>query len=351
MRQAVLTLATIGATIAASVEEPNMIEFMRYIGQHQKSYATMDEFQVRMGRWHRADKYIRAHSETPDAEHFSVGHNKFSDYTEAEYKSMMGLKRRAKNPARLWTAQKNETDIRGPPLPVSIDWRERHAVTPVKDQGQCGSCWAFATAACLEGAHAINTGQLFSFSEQLFVSCVKDISDYGEISEPQPCCNGCEGGDNDAAWAWAGNNSISLVLETDMRYQMANGICDYDSRGKTRVQVQSYTDIPANNPTFMKIALSHQPIAIGVDASELPFQTYKNGIITSDDCYKTSDHAITAVGYGVSPQGLEFWIVKNSWGNDWGENGYVRIWNSGKDDVGVCGINEDTSFPTTIEIE
>lgn len=155
-------------------------------------------------------------------------------------------------------------------MPVSIDWRERHTVTPVKDQGACGSCWTFATTAVLEGAHARNTGQLLSFSEQLFVSCVKNITDYGYISEPSPCCYGCNGGDYDASFAWAGNNSISLVLESEMRYKMANGTCDLGS-GKTRVQVESYTDIPANTPAYMKIALSHQPIGVGVDAAQLPF--------------------------------------------------------------------------------
>jgi len=185
-----------------------MTEFMQYIGEHQKSYASMEEFQARMKRWHGADKYIKAHALTKDAEHFSVRHNKFSDWTEEEYKGMLGLKRRARNPDMLWTNQKNETMLQGVPVPTSIDWRERHAVTPVKDQGACGSCWTFATTAVLEGAHARNTGQLLSFSEQLFVSCVKNISDYGYISEPQPCCGGCNGGDYDASFAWAGNNSI-----------------------------------------------------------------------------------------------------------------------------------------------
>jgi len=132
---------------------------------------------------------------------------------------------------------------------------------------------------------------------------------------------------------------------------MANGTCEYEAKGKTRVQVESYTDIPENNPDYMKIALSHQPIGVGVDAGEYPFQNYKNGVITSADCFKASNHAITAVGYGVTPAGMEFWIVKNSWGNSWGENGYVRIQNTGEMDHGICGINESTSFATTINGE
>jgi C1A family cysteine protease len=163
---------------------------------------------------------------------------------------MLGYIPRTRNPENLWTVQKSEEEILGgPPMPVSIDWRERHTVTPVKDQGQCGSCWTFATTAVLEGAHARNTGQLLSFSEQLFVNCVLNVTDFGYNSEPtNNCCYGCGGGDYDASFAWAGNNSISLVLEADMRYTAADGECAYNSSGHTRVQVVSYTDIPANTP-------------------------------------------------------------------------------------------------------
>ena len=263
---------------------------------------------------------------------------------------MLGYIPTDRKPENLWTIQKDDEELQGVPVPVSIDWRERHTVTPVKDQGQCGSCWTFATVAVLEGAHARNTGQLLSFSEQLFVNCVVNITDYGynSMGDLPDCCYGCSGGDYDASFAWAGNNSIYLVLEADMRYTMNNGTCNYESSGKTRVQVESYTDIPANTPAYMKIALSHQPIGVGIDAAQMPFQTYHGGIMTSTDCYVSQDHAVTAVGYGVSPSGMEFWIVKNSWGNSWGENGYIRIQNTGNNDAGICGINMSTSFATTI---
>jgi len=148
------------------------------------------------------------------------------------------------------------SEINAADLPVNIDWRDKRCVGPVKDQESCGSCWAFATTAILESAHCINTGQLLSFSEQLFVSCVKNVSGYGYISEPQPCCGGCNGGDYDATFAWAGNNSIQLVLEENERYLAVDGVCNYDGKGKTNVMVESYTDIPANNSAAMKVALA-----------------------------------------------------------------------------------------------
>lgn len=103
------------------------------------------------------------------------------------------------------------------------------AVTPVKDQAACGSCWTFATVATLEGAHAINTGQLLTFSEGMFVSCVKNQTDYGYETELAPCCYGCNGGDADASYLWAKTNNINLVLENDWKYAPVNGTCEYES--------------------------------------------------------------------------------------------------------------------------
>jgi C1A family cysteine protease len=122
----------------------------------------------------------------------------------------------------------NDEDVAA--LPSAVDWRNHNAVTPVKNQAHCGSCWAFATSAILEGAEAIRTGQLNSFSEQLWVSCVKGVDDYGYISEPTPCCAGCNGGDYDASFSWAGNNTKNFILEADYKYQMVDGVCEYESK-------------------------------------------------------------------------------------------------------------------------
>jgi len=140
-------------------------------------------------------------------------------------------------------------------------------VTPVKDQAACGSCWAFATAATLEGAHAVKTGQLLSFSEQQWVSCVKNQSAYGYISEPEPCCYGCEGGDNDASYHYAMQENVNLVLENDWKYQMANGTCEYESKDHTNIYVQNYIDVPRNNSAALKDAVAMQPVKVSVDAS------------------------------------------------------------------------------------
>jgi len=340
------TLAAISTYVAgAFASEQNLGEFIQYVGQHGKSYNTMEEFQMRFERYNRADSFIKEHYQKNGPEpSFEVAHNKFSDWTEQEYKVLLGYKP-MKGKKRTPKGMK-VVDVSA--LAASVDWREKNAVTPVKNQAHCGSCWAFATSAILEGAHSIQTGQLLSFSEQLWVDCVKNQSAYGYISEPEPCCAGCNGGDYDASFSWAGNNSINFVLENDYKYKMVEGTCEYESKDQTRVQVTSYTDVPANSSADLLAALNQQPVGVGVDAGELPFQTYSSGIIDSAACLKGTNHAITAVGYGVrASDNMQYFIVKNSWGSTWGEAGYVRISTAAGTGNGICGVLESPSWATT----
>jgi len=171
---------------------------MTYTAKHGKSYSTMEEFGMRHARWNRAETYIREHNEKNASANYQVGHNQFSDYTESEYKGMLGYKATKKAPQP--HVEVTAAQIKA--LPTAIDWRDHNAVNPVKNQGMCGSCWAFATSAILEGAHSIETQgkELVSLSEQMFVDCVHGQYDYGYISEPMPCCAGCNGGDYDASF-------------------------------------------------------------------------------------------------------------------------------------------------------
>jgi len=225
MKQAISAISTL--TVGTVASEQNLGEFMQFVSTHGKSYGTMEEFSMRLERYNRADAYIKGHYEKNGPEpSFHVGHNKFSDWTEQEYKVLLGykpMKGKKRTP-------KGEVAVDTTTLPESIDWRQHNAVNPVKNQGHCGSCWAFATSAILEGAHSVNTGELLSFSEQLWTDCVKGQSAYGYISEPEPCCAGCNGGDYDASFSWAGNNTINFVLEDDYKYQMVEGTCEYESK-------------------------------------------------------------------------------------------------------------------------
>ena len=170
---------------------------MNYVSKYNKAYDTIEEFEMRLNNFNKVEEQIRNHQERNDVSH-TLAHNQFSDWTDAEFQKILGLKERDEK--RNKPIRESRINNVNSAYPTSWDWRQHNAVTGVKNQAACGSCWAFATSATLEGAHAVSTGQLLSFSEQQWVSCVKDQAAYGYISEPEPCCYGCNGGDNDASY-------------------------------------------------------------------------------------------------------------------------------------------------------
>lgn len=213
--------------------------------------------------------------------------------------------------------------------PESVDWRTHGAVTPVKNQGQCGSSWAFATTGAMEGAGFIQLGNLKSLSEQEFLDCNTSNS-------------GCYGGQIDNALFFAMNG---ITTESRYPYRARVGVC----RGSLPViQVTTYSQVPQNNEPALALAVTQQPIAVGVEADSTLFQFYKSGIITSPNCGTTLNHALLIVGYGTE-NGVPYWLCKNSWGTAWGEQGYIKIGRSLTNDgnPGICGI---ASYPWTVTV-
>jgi KDEL-tailed cysteine endopeptidase len=215
-------------------------------------------------------------------------------------------------------------------LPSAVDWRNKGAVTPVKDQGQCGSCWSFSTTGVLEGFHFIKNNTLLSFSEQQIVDC-----DTGTDQ-------GCNGGWPYLAVQYAAKNG--LELESDYPYTAQDGSCKYD-KSKTTQVASDYKYVTPKNANALKTALVAQPVSVLIEADQDVFQFYSSGVIKAN-CGANLDHAVLAVGYkkvGV----LEAFIVKNSWGTEWGDQGYVYIstiaaFNQGQ---GMCGILAQPVIP------
>ncbi|MCO5607889.1 hypothetical protein L7F22_062091 [Adiantum nelumboides] len=228
----------------------------------------------------------------------------------------------------------NATDI-----PPSVDWRERGAVvSAVKDQGQCGNCWAFATVATVESAHQIATGELVSLSEQELVDCDRAYN------------QGCNGGLPDYAYTFIINNG-GLDAESHYRYTARRGRCNRRKMKVHAASIADYQDVPASDERALLKAVAHQPVSVAIDASSRDFQLYQGGVFSAS-CGKSLNHAVVVVGYGYTTiddgsqeVDEEFWVVRNSWGSGWGEAGYVRMQRGSNDPDGLCGINMEPSFP------
>lgn len=217
-------------------------------------------------------------------------------------------------------------------LPDSIDWRTENAVTPVKNQGSCGSCWSFSTTGSIEGAYAIQTGNLVSLSEQQLVDCSTRYFN-----------NGCNGGLMDYAFDYVEDNGLST--EDEYPYTGEDDTCSVDTSSTDHVKLSGCVDVTANNQTALKQAVSIGPVSIAIEADTKTFQFYSNGVITSDECGTNLDHGVLIVGYGTQDD-QDYWLVKNSWGDTWGDEGYVKIARSDSvTDEGICGIAMSASFP------
>merc|ERR1719486_1188061 len=193
---------------------------------------------------------------------------------------------------------------------TSVDWTTKNAVTPVKNQGQCGSCWAFSTTGSVEGANAIKTGKLESFSEQELVDCAGSFGNQG-----------CNGGLMDNGFKYI--KSKGDALESKYPYTGKTGSCSQAKTTPAAVHVTGYTDVPQKNEAQLMAAVAKQPVSVAIEADLSGFQFYKSGVF-SGTCGTKLDHGVLAVGYGTDG-GKAFWKVKNSWGTSWGQQGYIML--------------------------
>ncbi|XP_059647820.1 cysteine proteinase mucunain-like [Cornus florida] len=262
---------------------------------------------------------------------YKVGLNKFADLTNDEYRSkFVGSKFDRKK--MLSTPRSDRYAFRaGDDLPESVDWRSKGAVAPVKDQGQCGSCWAFSTVGSVEGINKIVTGDMITLSEQELVDCDKSYN------------NGCNGGLMDYAFEFIINNG-GIDSEADYPYKATDGMCDQNRKNARVVTINGYEDVPENDEKSLQKAVASQPVSVAIEAGGRDFQLYTSGVFTGH-CTQQLDHGVVAVGYGTE-DGKDYWIVRNSWGPNWGESGYIRMERNINTKTGKCGIAMEASYPT-----
>ncbi|KDP31986.1 hypothetical protein JCGZ_12447 [Jatropha curcas] len=301
-----------------------------WLAKHQKAYNKLGERERRFEIFKNNLRFIDEHNSENHS--YKLGLTKFADLTNEEYRAMflgtrVDVKRRlmTKKPSRRYAFKV------GDELPESVDWREEGAVNPIKDQGNCGSCWAFSTIAAIEGINKIVTGELLSLSVQELVDCDRTYD------------AGCNGGLMENAFQFIIQNG-GIDTEQDYPYLAVDGTCDKTKMNKKVVKIDGFENVTPFDEKSLQKAVANQPVSVAIEASGMALQFYQSGVFTGE-CGSALDHGVVIVGYGTE-NGTDYWIVRNSWGPGWGENGYIRMERNVVNTYrGKCGIAMQSSYP------
>jgi len=317
-----IALATIVLAVnALTVHE----EWSQFKLKHSKSYKNIVEEKVRFEIFQNNLKKIEEHNQQYEAglKTWYMGVNKFADMTKEEFGAM--LKKQSGSRPRL-AKSRHVPDLTAN-VPETIDWRERNAVLGVKDQGQCGSCWAFSATGSLEGQNVLKNNRSIPLSEQQLLDCSESYGN-GDCSV---------GGDMVAAFEYVIDHG--LTTEEAYPYRAEQYSCRAPS--SSAVTVTDYRYVDASESALREAVGTVGPISVAMYAE--PIQLYYGGIFQDRDCYNDEyylDHGVLAVAYGTT-NGQKYWTIKNSWGSDWGEAGFFRL----ARDEDQCGIALDSSYP------
>jgi cathepsin L len=332
MKLIFICLIAIVAINAHLTTEEAFGSFQSWTSLHNKVYTSTKEYMNRFKIYTDNLNFIEEHNRSNKG--FTVAMNKFGDLTREEFGAMYNNFGTGANPFQSCpTSHVNS----GVAAPDSVDWRTKGAVTGVKNQGQCGSCWAFSTTGSMEGAWFLAKGKLVSLSEQNLVDCSGSQGNYG-----------CNGGLMDLAFQYIYNGNgvgtSGIDTESSYPYTAQDGSCSWSQSnvGATLSNAVYCIDVNTEDESALQDAVVKQPVSVAIDASQSSFQFYSSGVYNEPDCSSSQlDHGVLAVGYGVD-NGTPYWLVKNSWGTDWGMQGYIEMSRNANNQ---CGIATAASYP------
>jgi len=336
-----LAIAAAASAVSAMTFDADLHLFREFKLKHSKVYENDEHEMAKFRAFKENLAIINEHNLNSDVHGFTLGINEFADMTNEEYKDF--LLGSGTQPSR----DGNATFMApiGFKAPAEVDWRSQGYVTPVKNQGQCGSCWAFSTVASVEGQYfrkynGKGIDKVQSFSEQELVDCSTSEGNHG-----------CNGGLMDLGFKWLEKSQRGLAYEDAYQYTARDGTCkekdlpDSDFPPSDRyAKPTGFTDVKSGDEDALTDAIaSVGPISVAIDASHSSFQLYRSGVYKPLLCSSSRlDHGVTAVGYGTE-NGSDYYIVKNSWGTGWGEKGYIKMARNAKN---KCGIATQASYPT-----
>lgn len=301
--------------------------FMNFITEHNKFYNALSDVIERFDIFNDNMDFINKHNTLSNSS-YTLGITPFSDFTHDEYKKYISLNSYDLN-NNICTEQTKENGS----YQTSVDWRNKSAVTSVKDQGQCGSCWSFSTTGAIEGVYAIKNGKLLSFSEQQLVDCSYSYGNHG-----------CNGGIMQNAFTYVHDKGITTESEYPYTASSTRSSC---LSFNPVTYISGCVSVTPNSELQLTYAVNKNPVSVAIEADSKSFQLYKSGVY--DDivgCGTTLDHGVLTVGYGTE-NGKDYWLVKNSWSSSWGDNGYIKLLRNSKNSntQGMCGIAMDASYP------